>query len=702
MMALRCLLVFVLFSTSMVAQGQWKIVQSGLPLGRVVAATHVSGSSWIACGLGGISKTEDDGRTWAMISDTSIRSVLDVAFSDGMNGIAVGDSIYHTTNGGWNWSVVRKPETPDSLLPTLSHVVWFNALEGLVATNYSIFLRTSDGGVSWVRRSLPSEFGSRIRDVGVVSESRAFIHTSLGMVITEDKGHTWTFSTDTIDMDGPLSYSIRGQGVAFPLDGSRTVICRYTSDAGSTWHHATTADSTADPFVHAVISGPRFALAISAIGHVYTSRDGGASWKFTGIASDGRQPRYTGISCREDGTGFIFCDDGAIYRIENYGSRIIPVGRPPRTESRSIAMPDSNTILIGGYKTIVRSTDRGKTWITGTPSTLFNVRSVACANSKLMLCTATGPELRRSTDGGITWELATVPARHQLDMAYFVNESIAIVVGESGWIIRSTDEGVTWTEVQARGPGNLYGVALDAAGRLHAVGRKGLICWSSDQGATWNTTKLDSTQDLESVAFDKRGNGIIVSGQGSVYRTSNNGDTWTFMFNDITTPLRQVACRSDANFVTGGSTAGFAGVILTTSDAGLTWDRTVYVRQRMRDITFATPKHGVWISEEDGLFMFSGTDTTVSSVADPGAASGVEHEPRVWFDASRSVVSVDLRSDTPYVTSVALWDMGGRMVACKSGKPELDLDVCAVGSGPYFVSIETHAGVTWHSVLITP
>lgn len=116
-------------------------------------------------GGGAVLKTEDGGSSW--ISQVGIAEVRRLYFKDEMNGLAVGNSkLIITEDGGNTWADIL---SGDERITDLRSIFFIDQVNGWVVgrgieeeiegegstCNYSVLMRTRDGGENWTVKYLP-------------------------------------------------------------------------------------------------------------------------------------------------------------------------------------------------------------------------------------------------------------------------------------------------------------------------------------------------------------------------------------------------------------------------------------------------------------------------------------------------------------------------------------------------------------------
>lgn len=139
--------------------------------------------------------------------------------------------------------------------------------------------------------------------------------------------------------------------------------------------------------------------------------------------------------------------------------------------------------------------------------------------------------------------------------------------GAQGYFSRTTNAGTSWTQTLA-------------PAIVEASTTKGCVCawsgtvafavinygyWTADGGITWNRASI-SGRSVSCAKVGNEGVAVLVADGASIMRTADYGKTWSPAAKG---PVNDV-CSLTATDV---MTVGNAGVVMMSSDAGLTWNR---------------------------------------------------------------------------------------------------------------------------------
>jgi photosystem II stability/assembly factor-like uncharacterized protein len=164
-------------------------------------------------GNGSCLRTTDGGNNWSTIGTAGIFYFVDVN-----NGWAIGSpNIYHTTNGGTDWSVQYTDATPGGF-----KTIQFTDLDnGWIVGDSSKILKTTNGGSNWM------QIANTVS--GIKYKGLFFLDANIGWIGGPISGH----------MPGLLLYTSNGGSSwttqSFPMDNEDNVWSIFFWDANNGW-----------------------------------------------------------------------------------------------------------------------------------------------------------------------------------------------------------------------------------------------------------------------------------------------------------------------------------------------------------------------------------------------------------------------------------------------------------------------------------
>ena len=235
-------------------------------------------------------------------------------------------------------------------------------------------------------------------------------------------------------------------------------------------------------------------LAVGDAGLVLESQDAGESWAKIEAFTESA---LLDVSCRND-VSLVVGQEGAIYRRAFKDLKAVEGFTPieSNTDERLLSVSDVSAsglaFAVGGFGTILRSTDSGLSW-----------ESVS-----------------------MDWPAMTNDffEPHLYDV-HVSDSGIVTVVGEFELIIQSLDQGESWQTVHL-GEASLFGLSLHANGTGFAVGQDGKIIKTANGGRAWEQVTTPSSGILLNVWTSGSGD-VLISGIRNTLQSSDNGESWS-------------------------------------------------------------------------------------------------------------------------------------------------------------------------------
>lgn len=477
-------------------------------------------------------------------------------------------TIWHTRNGGATW------QRQGPLARQLLAVSFFDAQHGVAAGNEIRY--TTDGGQTW---QLGSSSGGSVYDADLVTSQVGYA-SGLGSVKkTADGGKTWTIKSVPLQgnlsgidfVDANTGWVVGDQGSVFK-----------TIDGGDHWtqqRHDTGRFYTGVSFVDALTGW------VSANNHVLHTTDGGQTWIEQAVpaGADAIEVRFldaqNGFAAGALRTLMRTTDGGQTWNLQLGGVFEEPNNRYPFNGLDGV--DPTHAVAVGNANTVYTTTD-GQTWMDRTNGSSTIPFRFARTDSQHLWAANSNSEVLYTVDGGKRWKRSIIQVSlgcdicsNTGDIAFLNNlEGWAVINGEftsTSWIWHSTDGGVTWQSLNVTSTGPLSGLAIVDSQTLVAVsGIDDLIFRSTNGGQTWKPVAHPRGGSwFGSVRFvPGTQTGWTVGEGGKILRSTDGGATWTrqrdasHLFNLI-----------DVSFsdVSNGWTVG--GEELHTTDGGQTWVR---------------------------------------------------------------------------------------------------------------------------------
>ncbi len=218
--------------------------------------------------------------------------------------------------------------------------------------------------------------------------------------------------------------------------------------------------------------------------------------------------------------------------------------------------------------------------------------------------------------------LSAANLRQNLFSSCFISDQEGWVAADLGRTFHTIDGGKSW---ERQDPGNkraAVSIACPDRDHLWSAGQVGQIWQSANGGKTWQAQSSGTKRQLVDIAFANTQRGLAVGDFGTLLRTDDGGKTWA----KIPLPQNIKLPPDVAEVVDPGDVvlsaiafadpdhvwiAGEFGVILASSDGGLTWQsQDSPVQTTLFGIFFADPQHGWAVGLENTLLRTADGGTT--------------------------------------------------------------------------------------------
>ncbi|MBL0339817.1 MAG: T9SS type A sorting domain-containing protein [Bacteroidetes bacterium] len=291
------ILMAFLASVPQVLTAQWNMVRfdeynnfnkafTASPQTAFVGGTNMTGPGSF------LLRTNDGGTTWDSINfSTSLATtnLYHMSFTDVNNGFIGGINnnnqiLMSTTDNGSTWNTIT-PD-PSSSLPIIS-ISFINQLEGF-ASNESEIFKTTDGGVTWVANPSPLI----VNTIAFTDMFTGFAGGTTGTLAsvfkTTDGGQTWSNLIATTNAQSFVNAMkkldvINSNVIYSSLEYSNKIF--KTSNSGLTWD--TISISPINTLQDFDFINATDGHALSSMGEIYGTTDGGLTWNFEYAVSGG-------------------------------------------------------------------------------------------------------------------------------------------------------------------------------------------------------------------------------------------------------------------------------------------------------------------------------------------------------------------------------------------------------------------------------
>lgn len=511
---------------------------------------------------GDVLKTEDGGQTVSRVTAVpGTRGAAspgtgvpgDAYFSTPTAGIvflAGTNTAFRTADGGNSWQpvTVAVPGTVErlrALSPT-----------NIYAYGPDTLLQSTDGGVTWERRG--SGNGNHITGISCVDANVCLMSVKAG-----DKLLRTTNGGGTADPITAATVPLFAAGLTSPTravaagNGGATVV---SDDAGVTYRQIGGDIPGSFQFGLRVGPGPEIAFALGAAGRLARTDDGGTSWRAINVATSADM-QDASFATRND--GYALNVRGELFRTANGGSSWQPIDAGT-TQAPKAVINSGDSVLLAGPRGVRRATDGGAFDL---------VDSKAARNAQVSRFDRAGGTLFaygattviRSSDRGRTWKSVRGPGKvegkrkkfrpYRLRDLEMTSATGGYALETNGRVWRTSNGGKTWSALPGVGTDTGVALAFGSAangyltlGGYPADSNAAYVLRTSNGGRTWRPQRIatgsfpgtegvispSATKSYALTSTPAAGNGIF----RSLFATNTGGDAGTASTLAVTTADR--------------------------------------------------------------------------------------------------------------------------------------------------------------------
>ncbi len=567
-------------------------------------------------GVAGIIKTTNGGATWISQytqNNINFQSVWFTSKDTGfVSGTAGNGFIMKTTNGGNNWIVQYNENmvvrSMNFTSKTTGYVLAFMMGSSVVTP---VILKTSNGGLSWVSRQLPSV--NYLNSIFFSNLLTAYICGNNGALLKSAamNSYSWTPASG-------LSATNIANPIASPTETTTyTVIATsdscVVSDSITLYVNPLVAYAGSDKITNCIDSvplnvvtngigskvltyqwTPTTGLNNYAIKDPYANVLGNTTYLISVTAQNGCHAVDTvtvslniNVDAGLDQT--VLCSKSVQLNIK---SKWLTLNSNSTSTFKTVYFLNADTGYTAGFKSVFKTFNGGITWTEKPIST-----SISLINALYFTNTNTGyavgssnlqmnGAISKTTDGGDTWTIQTFIGSYVINAICFPSANIGYAVGSPGKIYKTINGGGSWVPQTSGTTVSLNAVYFLNTNIGFAFGANGIILKTTNGGSTWIGQSSITSQEFTSICFVSADTGYIATANGGILRTTNSGNNWTFQTNNINTNSYATHNLNAIDFIDvntgyavthysniGGPQTNTLGAIFKTTNGGQNWVR---------------------------------------------------------------------------------------------------------------------------------
>ncbi len=578
---------------------EWIAPSPSVANDHIVYAAFSASSEFV--GYGSLYRSRDDGASWEFIGRAPMNnSVSSLTY-------ASNSTLFASTSWGGSVGVWRSDDGGQTWYPS-SRGLTGAAINQVVAspdfshdhTLFAASARSDDGGATWQSLGFGWETlaisPNFAHDNSLISSQGAALEG--GVYVSHDRGESW----QQVSAE-PVSHLAYGTGrmthiiYAANNDG---VMC--SDDSGDHWTGVSAGLDLENAVIRGLAVSDRFAYLLVTTYHqptrVYQLAHGESVW--SPIPSV--PPTATALAANDD-VLFIGTSDGQVVRYTPTALTVAPATQPQwdgrNIRAIAIAPAESgNEVFVADGSSGVWATRDLVHW----RDTNFPDRLAALAMQVVLspdyahdttLFAAAGLGAYRSRDGGYTWEMMPIQSNTGVPpigsiavSPNFAADRTVLAATSDYWVPavwRSTDGGDTWASLDMSSvftdptaelklrvmptSDRSYWIWIDPYGLFH----------SDDAGQTWTHIVTDTTSTTTWVVSpDFADNGVMWIGlSGAILTTEDAGRTWDIFIGTWDTGATPLAIAFSPSFVHDRTVfVGLSTGLYRTDDGGATWHKS--------------------------------------------------------------------------------------------------------------------------------
>ncbi len=474
-----------------------------------------------------------------------------VDFINSTTGYAVGEggTVIKTTNAGLNWLNVSM-----TFPVYLESIDFLNVDIGYAATAFATIVKTTNGGHDWTTSlNVPN---SSMHSIFVLDENNIYATGAAAFYKTTNGGINWfSFSTGYYST-GLYDVNFLNVNTGF-IVGFPDVVLK-TTNGGDNW--VNTVSFTGIQQSYQSIKVVNNNIFITNRGQILKSTNLGTNWNCVVCSSSSS---LSEITFNNAGTGLVL--GTYLHRSSDYGeswSPMLPLNFSLYYPT-SISLNGNNSIIVGEYGMILRSSNAGVNWTEISDRTNLNLMfDIFYTDANTGFISASGGKIYKTTNSGNSWILKNSDTAIVSFSRVIFNGNLGLT-GNNGRIYRTTNLGENWQLFNSGNESIIYRdfdfidqSVIYISGSNNLKSTNGGLNWSNINGPNGTRTGLDFINENE-------GYNIC---DGLIYKTTNGGNNWTGPAN-VSGFYRAISFFDENN----GIAVGNSGYIARTTNAGNNW-----------------------------------------------------------------------------------------------------------------------------------
>lgn len=244
-------------------------------------------NGWVAGDDGYLAVTNDGGQNWSKVPLNITDNINEIYFRSEKDGFLVaGRKMFVTSDGGrsWNETAIFRQGTFRPLIPEFLSIRFADKKRGIVVGSLlrqtrndlivadSLVMRTTDGGASWNRVTMPTK--TELFHLDYNGSSHGWIVGDNGVILaTTDAGQTWTKQVSGTT-NALFNVDFRDDNEGYAVGENGTIL--RTENGGRTWTRVIT--NLTETLMRVDFADDKNGWIVGHMGTILRSSDKGKTW----------------------------------------------------------------------------------------------------------------------------------------------------------------------------------------------------------------------------------------------------------------------------------------------------------------------------------------------------------------------------------------------------------------------------------------
>ena len=520
-------------------------------------------------------------------------------------GIGYYNTFIRSTDGGNSWSNIE-------ILPFhyFRSAYFFDYNTGYISCDAGNVLKTINGGLNW---------NVQYTGVNFVLEKLFFISGNIGYLIANDtsfNGKSYLYKTTNAasnwlqnfaDSNCVLnSINFTSTQIGYIAGNNKNILYRAkifkTTNQGITWDSLPLHIFSKVSSLYFLNDNTGYISCDSnnsQYGRIYKTTNGGLSW-----IPLPNYNFYAGLNYSQfinENLGFTINLSTAHFIFKTNNGGLNWVGCNPTTSFNldvfAYSFNDSLNGIIGGQGGIIYKTTNGSiNWSTYKNSRFGDILSIYFINSLTGFAGGNYQTILKTTNSGNNWDSVNIVIPHitmtGINSIQFCDENSGYAGGDWGFLAKTTDCGISWLYLSTNDGDHVYGLSFPNVNTGYIVTKYGGIYKTSNAGGNWIVQIAPRTNGkyFNSCKFLDVNTGFAAGNY--LYKTTNGGINWFDQniegwYNSIYFVDNQTGYA--VGYINNN---GYQGSIYKTTDAGNSWNQTIYGNQILSSVYFPSYSTG--------------------------------------------------------------------------------------------------------------